>query len=357
MNTNKAGKIDGTHDGGEEISLIEVVTTLREWNKYFLSKWLIILLFIAIGALVGFVYAWFKKPVYTASATFVLEESGGGGGAMGQYAGLASMVGIDLGGSSNGLFSGDNIIALYKSRTMLKKVLLSSAEFDGKKQQLIDRYIDFNELRNKWKSPELKNIAFSDTGKYTVLQDSILSEIIKNINLNDLSVSKPDKKSSIIDVSVKSRDEKFAKVFTDQLVETVNDFYVQSKTKKSLQNLAILQSQTDSVKAVMNGAIYNSASTIDATPNLNPTKQILRAPVQKSQFTAETNKVILGELIKNLELSKISLRKETPLIQVIDRPVLPLEKDKIGKLKSVIIGAFLCGLTGLIYLIFRKMLQ
>jgi len=342
----------------EEISLVEVVDTVKEWTSYILSKSLSLIILVVVGILLGYGYTKYKKPVYTASTTFVLEESSGGGaGAMGQYAGLASMVGIDIGGGSNGLFSSDNIISLYKSRTMLKKVLLSPADFNGKSMLLMDRYAAINNLREKWDAkPGLQNLSFADSTNFTILQDSLVSEAIKDINRNYLSIIKPDKKASILQVDVKSTDELFAIRFTDQVVATVNEFYVQTKTKKSTANVAILQRQTDSVMAVMNGAIYASASTLDATPNLNPTRQILRAPVQRSQFNAEMNKVVLSELVKNLELSKISLRKETPLIQVIDKPELPLEKEKAGKVKSMLLGGFILGLLGVLYFIIRKVL-
>jgi uncharacterized protein involved in exopolysaccharide biosynthesis len=342
----------------EEITLFEVVDTVKEWTSYLWSKLLYLVILGVIGVLLGFFYSRYKKPVYTATTTFVLEESGGGSaGAMGQYAGLASMVGLDIGGGGNGLFSSDNIIALYKSRTMLKKVLLSKADFHGKNMLLIDRYIASNNLREKWAAkPQLKNVSFADSATFNIIQDSLMNEAIKDINENYLSITKPDKKATILQVDVKSNDELFSKRFTDQVVATVNDFYVQTKTKKSLTNVAILQRQTDSVLAVMNGAIYASANTLDATPNLNPTRQILRAPVQRSQFNAEMNKTVLGELVKNLELSKISLRKETPLIQVIDIPELPLEKDRISAVKSMIFGGLILGFFGVFYFIIRKTL-
>ncbi|MEQ6329301.1 hypothetical protein VLF92_13400, partial [Pseudomonas chengduensis] len=55
----------------------------------------------------------------------------------------------------------------------------------------------------------------------------------------------------------------------------------------------------------------------------------------------QANSAIYGEIVKNLEVSKISLRQETPLIQVIDKPVLPLFVDRLGKLKAILVGGFL----------------
>ncbi len=341
----------------DEISLKDLFLKLKEWYHYLLSKWIVIFIAGVIGGILGFTYAYLKKPVYTAACTFVLEEGGAAGG-MGQYAGIASMVGIDLGGGGGGIFQGDNIIELYKSRTMIEKTLLSEVEIDAKRQLLIDRYIEFNQLRKGWeKQAGLKEIQFNLKARqsFTRTQDSIISSIVADINKNYLNVAKPDKKLSIIKVEVKAKDEAFAKYFNDEIVKNVNDFYVQTKTKKSLDNVAILQQKTDSVRAVMNGAVYTAVAVSDATPNLNPTHQVQRVvPMQRAQISVETNKTILGELVKNLELSKMSLRQETPLIQVIDEPVFPLNKEQFGKRKGIILGGLLGGFLSMMILLIRK---
>jgi len=342
---------------GNDMSFKEFFLIVRDWYQYALSKWLIIVLFGVIGGCLGFAYSFTKKPIYTATTTFVLEETDKGGG-LGQYAGLASMVGVDLGGGGGGIFVGDNILELYKSRTMIQKTLLTEVEYKGKKELLIDRYIEFNKLREAWKvNPELAGINFKKSTHFTRIQDSILGKVTININENYLNVAKPDKKLNIIKAEVKCSDEFFAKMFNEQIVKNVNDFYIQTKTKKSLANVNILQQKTDSVRAVMDGAIYSGAVVADATPNLNPTRQVQRiAPMQRSQFRAETNKSILAELVTNLELSKIALRKETPLIQVIDQPIFPLDVNKLGRLKAIIIGGFLFGFLGLFVILIKKLI-
>jgi uncharacterized protein involved in exopolysaccharide biosynthesis len=56
-----------------------------------------------------------------------------------------------------------------------------------------------------------------------------------------------------------------------------------------------------------------------------------------------------------LELAKVTLRKETPLLQIIDRPSFPLEKEKVGKLKSLVLGGFLAGFLTVLYLVFTSL--
>ncbi len=335
----------------DEVSLKDVLIKLKELVDYLHKKWKTILLAIIFGATLGFLYSYFKQPVYLATTTFVLEDGNASNGIGGSLSGLASMAGLDLGGDGGGIFKGDNILELYKSRTMIEKTLLTEVDFNGQKILLADRYIDINGVRDKWdKKPELKNFRFSsltDSQSSQVnkrLNDSILNAIVNDINKNYLNVAKPDKKLSIIKAEVKSKDEFFSKNFNEQIVKNVNDFYIQTKTKKSLDNVKILQQKTDSVRNTMNGAIYRAAIVNDATPNLNPTRQAQRAaPVQSSQFSAETNKAMLITLVQNLEMSKIALRKETPLIQVIDNPIFPLEKIVFGKIKGMVIGGFIFG--------------
>lgn len=353
--------------GNDEISLKEIILKIREWWRYLLSKWVVIGAFGLLGGALGFWYATIEKPVYTASTTFVLEDEKGGGG-ISSLAGLASMAGVDLSSGGGNIFQSDNLPQLYKSRLMVEKTLLSPSESEPSKL-LIDSYIEFNNLKKSWnKNKDLSELRFTvdsipnlqkaDGVNLKRLRDSILSTIVADINKNYLLIGKPDKKLSLIKVDVKAPNELFAKEFNDKIVENVNEFYLQTKTKKSLNNIRILQQKTDSVRRMMNRSIYSAVTIGDATPNLNPTKQIQRtAPIQSAQFNSETNKAVLGELVKNLELTKMTLLKETPLIQVVDKPVYPLSVIKFSKLRGIIIGGFFLGFLTIIVFIVRKILQ
>jgi hypothetical protein len=291
----------------------------------------------------------------------VLEDEKSGvslGGALG----LASQFGLDLGGGGGGgIFSGDNLLELMKSRSMVQKALLSPISVKVKSQSLADYYISFREMREDWKNePQLANVSYAiyaDGLQFNRAQDSILMEIHEEIVKNFLTVAKIDKKLSILKVSVQTEDESFSKAFTEALVREVSQFYVETKTKKSATNVAILQHQTDSVRNELNRAITGVAQSNDAIPNLNSSRQVLRSFSQQRQIDVQANTAILTELVKNLELSKLSLRKETPLIQVIDKPILPLTVEKFGKLKGLLLGGFLAGFLVVIGLIIRRVFQ
>ena len=342
----------------DEISLKEVIIRMQEWKKYLIVKWRTILIIGLVGCVIGFVYS-FRKPVYKAELSFAIQDDNSSlSGGLGAAAGIASQFGIDLGGGNvGGAFSGDNLLELLKSRSMIENTLLTPVEMYGKEQTLAHLYITFNKFNEKWKDvPLLKNVDFlpgEDRSKFTLQQDSILGIFYKTIKKKNLIVEKVDKKLSIINVKVESKDELFSKYFTETLMKTVSNFYIDTKTKRSTQNIAVLQRLTDSVRNELNSAIKDVASTSDVNPNPNPALQILKVPSQHREVDVEANTTMLTELVKNLELSKIMLRKETPLIQVIDRPILPLEKSQLGKLAGLILGGAIGCLVGIFYLIAR----
>ena len=117
----------------------------------------------------------------------------------------------------------------------------------------------------------------------------------------------------------------------------------------------ILQKQTDSIRGELNGAITGVASAMDAVFNLNTALSTRAAPSKRRQVDVQANTAILTQLVAQLELGKVTLRKETPLIQVIDQPILPLEKEKVGRLKSLILGGFLAGFLTVLYIVFGRL--
>jgi uncharacterized protein involved in exopolysaccharide biosynthesis len=338
-----------------EIYMKDVFFKINSGFKHIKAKWRVLVIASILGGLVGLLFSLFQQTTYTAVCTFVLEDASGSGG-LSQYASLAGLAGINLGGTGGGVFEGDNIIELYKSRTMIEKALLSEININGKKESLIERYINYNKLRDKWKGKkEDYNIKFGgDPEKFDRKQDSIITNLWDLFNKKVLIVTKPDKKLSIINVNVISNDELFAKEFTNKLVETVNKFYLETKTQKNYQNVKILQHQADSIKNILNLSINGVASANDAIPNANPLMSALKVPSQRKQIDVQATSAIYGEIIKNLELGKITLRQESPLIQVIDRPKLPLAVKTPSKLIFTIVGCFVFLLITTGFLFFKK---
>ncbi len=342
----------------DEISLKELIQKIQEWVAYLKTQWKLIIGIAAIGAIFGLVYASFQKPTYQATSTFVLEEDKGGG--MSGALGLASSFGFDLGGGgAGGLFTSSNIIELMKSRLVVEKTLLNPVQVGGKEISLVDYYIQVNELKEDWvKKPALASVNFpahSDRRLFNLLQDSILQLISKELTKENLTIVQKDKKVSIISLTVKTENELFSKLFCEQLLKETSDFYIETKSKKARLNVDVLQHQADSIRAELNSAITGVAAATDNVYNLNPAFNVKSTPSKRKQVDVQANTAILTQLVVQLELSKVSLRKETPLVQLIDRPILPLQKEQVGRIKSFVLGGFLAGFLSVLYLVFGRL--
>lgn len=342
----------------DEITLKELLLKTKEWYTYLLSQWKMIVLAGIVGALVGLGYSFYKKPVYTATLTYALEDGKAAGGGLGS---LASSFGFDIGGSSGGAFSGANLMELFKSRAMVEQTLLAPVTQNNKTISLAEMYMQDKKWRKKWEEkPKLKALKFlpnADKTKFTRAQDSIFGEIYKDLSKNALIVEQKDKKVGIGTITMESTNEYFAQQFNLALTQTVTDFYIETKSKHAKENMDILLRQTDSIRGELNGAMTGVAVANDNTFGLNPALNVKRLPSARRQVDVQANSAIFSELIKQTEMAKVTLRKETPLIQVIDQPILPLPKEKFGKAKGILLGGILAGFLTILGLILRRIFK
>lgn len=343
----------------DEISLKELIEKGAELFAFLFSNWKIIVLTGILGALLGLGYSFIKKPIYTATLSFALEDdkSGGSGGVLS----LASQFGFNLGSSGGGIFEGTNLIELFKSRSMVEQALMKPVLYKGENMSLAEMYIQNKEWREKWKN-NLKFVKIQfipDTKRkyFTRVHDSIFGVIYADLSKNSLSVVQKDKKVSIITMEVTSTNELFSLYFCENLAKQVGQFYIATKSKKARANMEILARQTDSIRKELNNAISGLASANDNTFNLNPALNIQRVPSVRKQVDVQANTAILTELVKQSELAKVTVRRETPLIQVLDRPILPLKKEKFGKSKGIVMGGVLGGILMVLALLVRRYLR
>lgn len=326
----------------KEIKVTEIILIVRNWFFNILSQWHKIALITILSGILGICYAWLTPAVYIAEMSFVTENESGG--RMNAYAGLAAQFGIDLGGGNNNSFEGENLIELLKSRNLVERTLLTKI---NDRELLIDYYL----INNNIISTDDKKKAFfkfeESSRNNTRQEDSLLAKIYKQIIKTKLEVYKKDKKLSQIVIRMKDNNEYFAKQFTELLAATAIQYYTDYKSKRARQNVEILQRQADSVRGMLFGSMNQVASLADL--NVNPNRQTLRTGIQRKQIDVQVNSVLYAELLKNLELAKLSLRKETPLIQIIDNPKYPLEKKKPGRFFTGIIFAFIGGFLSLLF--------
>lgn len=340
MQTNQENK--------EEIGFSDLGQRIQTFIKYLFSKWLIIGSIAFVGGLIGITYAWLSADKYEATTSFSIEEDQTGS-AIG-LAGIASQFGFNIGGSDN-IFSGENLLSIMHSRRVIESALFTKVKYENQEQSLLNVYLKISKMRESMdKSKTLKSVVYNesqDPATYSRIQDSILLLVIDQMSKSVIYTQKPDKKLDLFTVTCTTKNETFSILLCKAIIEQVTQFYTETKTKKAKQTVEVLQDRTDSIYNAYVLALSGKARLADA--NLNPAFQLPIVGIQQKQTDATVLGTAYGELLKNLELAKFNLLRETPLIQIIDAPRAPLLNMKLGRLIGGIIVAFIFGVCAIFY--------
>lgn len=318
-----------------------------------LRKWVIIVVFGLTGSALGLLVSLLTKPRYTAHLSFALIEKSGSSG----LAVLASSFGLGGLGNNDGAFSGDNLLEIIQSRHAIEQTLLSPVVYRGKEQNLVEVYIGFNKLRKRWanapKNTALQTLTFpvgQNRELLTRTQDSVLYTVYDVlIKSRALTIGRSDIKLGIVNVDFTSLDEDFSKLFTERLMAETYRFYSETRTAQSRGNIRLMQATADSIRRLYEKSLYRSASISEL--NMNEALQTTAVPKIQQEANARLYGTVYAEVLKNLETLKMDMAREQPMVQIIDKPRLPLFKVRSSKRNSVVSGGLWGGFLIVFWLI------
>ena len=337
-----------------EIQIKDILIKLSEYKTYLLKRKFTIIAVSGLFFVLGIVFAIYSDKKYTAELTFVVEDQQQGGGALGSMTGIASQFGFDIGGSSSSTFSQNNILEFLKSRGVVEAALMQNRKVNRKEDLLIEHYLHLNKIKDLWKADEdLSPVSFH--GKLNQDNDSVSGGIWKNIIEGKLLVELQSDEANIINLSYTSVNGEFAKMFVETLIEQMSKMYISHQTAQSSNTLDFLSSRADSVFIELEMAEEEFAKVKDIN------QRIVKASGRLKELQLMRNVEVLNtmylEIVKNLEISKLTLLNQTPIIQIIDKPILPLELVENSKTVLGFLGAFLGGFLSLSFFIFGKLFK
>ena len=337
----------------DEIQLKDILIKLSEYKTYLLKKKFTIIGFSFLFFLIGVINAISTETKYNAELTFVVEAEKGGS-SLGAMSGIATQFGFDIDGAKSATFSQSNILELLKSRGVIENTLLQNIKVNGKEDLFIEHYLELNKVKESWlENDDFDGVSYHD--KSTFIHDSISGGIWKSIIENKLIVELESDKSNIITLSYLSVNDEFAKGFVESLIGEMSKMYISHQTAQANNTLDFLQNRADSVFSELEMAEEDFARIKDINQRIVKASGRLKE-LQLMRRVEVLNAMYL-EIVKNLELSKITLLNQTPIINIIDEPILPLEEDKKSKTLAGLLGGFLGGFLSLFFFIFRKLFK
>ena len=148
----------------------------------------------------------------------------------------------------------------------------------------------------------------------------------------------------------------------NEMVEYLNKLiyiYAQSKIEaqqfKHKKTIDFLQNKADSVARELDLVVRKLTRVKDINPRI--IKSSDRLQEIQLQRDVEVLQAMYIEIIKNLEISKVTLLNQIPIINIIDRPKAPIHKNQKSA-KTAIIVAFILGICiSIFYFIIRKFIK
>jgi uncharacterized protein involved in exopolysaccharide biosynthesis len=329
----------------EEATLKDVIISIRDYTRELKKKFILISTVLIISIISGLVYSSIQKDKFEAVLSFIVEGQSEGPN-LSSISGMASQFGLDLGGSSTSSFSQQNVIELLKSRKVIESTLSKSCIVNNEEDILLNHYISINNMIE-----DGENISFFSSSK-----DSITNIIWKEIIEFKIDLSYQNDEANILNLTYTSTNSEFAKNFTELLVEEISQMYSHYQTEKTKKSLKNLELRSDSIFRELKNSERNFARVKDR--NLRVINASGRLDEIQYMREVQVLNAIYLELIKNTELVKMNLLNETPIIQLIDVPVLPLEySNRSSKLFWVFSFSFLALFLVSFLIILRKLIR
>ena len=335
-----------------QIEAKDLIKKIQNYLNYFyIKKYFILLFSLAFAMLISLINE-IRDETFTANLTFIVEEEGPVN-SLGSMSSIASQFGLNIGSTSQTIFSNNNIKELILSRKVISKVLMDSCNIKGEKDLIIEHYLSKEKIRNEWeKKKDFKEINFNK-GYLSRQHDSIINLIYVNIIENTLEVDFNDSESNVLTVSFTSNDEYLSKFFVEKLIDQVSKMYISNQTLVASNRLAFIHSRADSVFI----ELKNTEKRLAKVQDVNQRIVKFQARLKELQLIRDVeilNTTYL-EILKNLELSKLTLLNSTPIIKIVDKPVLPLPTNKASMLKAFLISCFLGMFTSVIFFGVKKL--
>ncbi|MBT4479343.1 MAG: hypothetical protein HOC66_08025 [Flavobacteriales bacterium] len=329
----------------DEASFKGIIVTISDYKNELKKRLLIILAVAIIFSLIGFGFSRSQEDQYNAVISFIVEDQSEGSN-LSTISGMANMIGIDMGGSATSSFNQQNIIELLKSRKIIERTLNNTCKIEGKSDLLINHYIHINNMITDSSTINLSSNNYND---------SITSIVWFRIINKNMEILFQNDESNIINLSFESLDAELAKNFTEIVIDEISEMYIDYQTEKSRNVLDNLQSRSDSIFKSLKTSERNFAKVKDN----NMRVMTASGRLEELQYMREVEilQAVYLELRKNIELSHMSVLNETPLIQIVDKPVLPLENINRSNLFWIVIFTFLGVFTICFIIILRKLVR
>lgn len=315
------------------------------------SKWSLTVMLLLFGALgVGVA---FSIPKIYKSSVMLAPESSGGNSLSSSLSSMASLVGLgkNFANNEDAIFpeiypdvmqSTNFIVSMFPVQVESKdgKIKCDYYTYMLKKQKI--SWLDlpkvyFAEFMKKYKKEDVGrqkkdgDNSAPDPFYLTKEEDDVVKGIAGNINCS------VDKKTSVITIEVTDQDPVIAASIADTLMNRLQVFITDYRTKKAIRDRDYISNLYDEAKAEYTKARKEYARFCDA--NMDVILQQVQSEMEEMENDMQLKYNIYTQLTEQLQMAQAKVMERTPVYTIVQNASVPVKHS--NKPKVLILAIFL----------------
>lgn len=344
----------------DEISLSELIESGTIYFRAIRRSWLLLLISGIVVAGASAFYFANQPAVYQARLSFMLDEEGGS--QMAGMNGILGQLGIPIIGSRINI---SKLLELSKSRKIVQEALFVEVQINNKTDYLANHIIEEYELDTKWENYDegLKGFRFvsADQSTFGPLENYVVKRICDLVagtpanRKNAFLETDYGQNTTIMSFVVETTNELISYHLTREIFNATSKFYVESSIEKHQNTFDVLTEKRDSVQQMYDKFEKQFVVLSDRSQGLFTNQNT----VKRERVRAEMIQIgsAIAKVEENLAIVEFAIENSTPVLQVIDAPLLPLNELKVSIRKAIFLGFSGGVLIGLIIVLFRTFIE
>tara|TARA_B100000161_G_scaffold61611_1_gene41144 strand:- start:935 stop:1927 length:993 start_codon:yes stop_codon:yes gene_type:complete len=317
-------------NNSDEIDLIELLKTA--WNG---RKQIIIISFVFV--LVGVAAALLSPVVYSSSTTFInsqTESSSSSG-----LSGVASLVGINLGGMSSGSEIPPTMYPQLGESIEFKRDLLNSYIDEKEQIKLEDFLANYNDIE--------KSVTENNNKLFISEYEDVLFNII-----NDVVSISVNQKDGFITITANMPNSEYAANTCINAREILQQTVINNRIKSAKRKLEYSEEQLNSKRIEFEEVQNKLAYFNDSNLNLVTSSVINEREKLEAEF--QIINAVMIELSKQVEQRKLQVSEDTPVFSIVKEASMPVTRSKPKRTQMVLIFGFIGLVASILYTLIKS---
>jgi hypothetical protein len=325
-------------DDSKSTSIKEIYENILYFLNDLKKRWYLLLAFGLAGGAYLWYYAATSDVHYEAKLSFVVKNETSSSGGMDD---VLSQLGWSGSQSTTNMAK---ITKIALSKSVIMEAMYDSVVIKGRSDLMANHMVDIYGYTDKWGKINNGFKKFEISRKYSDssrAQNSAFNSILNLVRgrngPNSMFTITSDDNTDVVTFDIRTRDEELSYYLGTHIYQSLNNFYVEDDKKGASEAVAVLKRETDSVSRLLKSKEYQLANTVDRNYGIILSKNQVNQDVIRRDIEMLT--ALYTQMRQRLESNQFGLRYSTSMFEVLENPVLPLDRKE----KST----FIYGLIGM----------